>query len=199
MKRSNEGWQMFPVDAFRSTLSKAVAIFREHEISFHLTGGITSVYYGEPRMTQDIDIVIDNQAIALGLDAFLGSLEKSDFIFDEMSIRSAVSDYGMFQLLDSVESLKLDIYPRQLIPGELSRSVLAEIFEGEELPIASRADSAVSKLIWVSTGSPKSRRDLRQSYRTAKAADRQLIRELAGRVQLESLLDEVLNEPDEIT
>jgi len=189
---------MFPVDAFRTTLSKAVAILGEHEISFHLTGGITSVFYGEPRMTQDIDIVIDNQAIATCLNAFLGSLEESDFIFDEASIRSAVSARGMFQLLDSVDSLKLDIYPRELIPGELSRSVLAEVFEGEELPIASRADSAVSKLIWVSKGSHKSRRDLQQIFRTAKAADRQSIRELAERIQLESLLDEVLDEPDEI-
>ena len=105
----------------------------------------------------------------------------------------------MFQLLDSVESLKLDIYPRELIPGELNRSVLAEIFEGEELPIASRADSVASKLVWVSKGSHKSRRDLRQIFRTSKAADRQLIRELAERMQLESLLDEVLDEPDEIT
>lgn len=180
---------MFPVNAFRSTLSKAVAIFGEHEISFHLTGGITSIYYGEPRMTQDI---------AVSLHGFLESLGESDFIFDEKSIRSAVSDHGMFQLLDSVESLKLDIYPREMIPGELKRSVLAEIFEGERLPIASRADSAVSKLVWVSKGSHKSRRDLRQIFRTAKAADRQLIRELAGRVQLESLLDEVLDEPDEV-
>ncbi|MBI2480503.1 MAG: hypothetical protein HYV60_18310 [Planctomycetia bacterium] len=55
----------------RETLDKAVAIFRQHAIRFHLTGGLTSVLYGEPRMTQDIDIVIDNQAIDTQLDSFI--------------------------------------------------------------------------------------------------------------------------------
>ena len=43
---------MFPVEAFQSTLGKAAAIFWQLRIRFHLTGGETSVLYGEPRMTQ---------------------------------------------------------------------------------------------------------------------------------------------------
>ena len=189
---------MFPVDAFRSTLGKAVTIFREQNIAFHLTGGITSVYYGEPRMTQDIDIVIDNEATSSCLDAFLASLAESDFLFEERSIRKALAERGMFQLLDKVESLKLDIYPRELIPGELGRSVLAEVFEDELLPIASRADAAASKLVWVDRGSIKSRRDLRQIFRTGSTAEQGLIRELADRLTLGALLAEVLGEPDDI-
>lgn len=46
---------MFPVEAFQNTLGKAVKIFEDLEIRFHLTGGVTSVLYGEPRLTQDID------------------------------------------------------------------------------------------------------------------------------------------------
>lgn len=189
---------MFPIDAFRSTLGKAVGIFRQHRIAFHLTGGITSVFYGEPRMTQDIDIVIDNEATSRRLEAFLASLAESDFIFEEVSVRKAVADRGRFQLLDSVESLKLDIYPRELIPGELGRSVPAEVFENERLPIASRADAALSKLVWIDKGSQKSRRDLRQIFRTASPTDRELIRQLADQLQLGALLSEVLDEPDDL-
>jgi len=39
---------MFPIDAFRNTLTKAVAIFKRHGVRFHLTGGLTSVLYDEP-------------------------------------------------------------------------------------------------------------------------------------------------------
>lgn len=190
---------MFPVDAFRSTLSKAEEILRLHEISFHLTGGIASIFYGEPRLTQDIDIVIDNEAISRNLESFLISLAESDFIFDEDSVRKAVSNHGMFQLLDNTESLKLDIYPRELVPGELSRSVVAEVFEGGKLPIVSRADSAVSKLVWIDKGSHKSRRDLRQVFRTASDEDRRWVRQLARQLDLESLLDRVLAESDELS
>ncbi|MCB9925407.1 MAG: nucleotidyl transferase AbiEii/AbiGii toxin family protein [Planctomycetaceae bacterium] len=189
---------MFPVEAFRDTLSKAAAIFRQHAIRFHLTGGLTSVVYGEPRMTQDIDIVIDNQAIATQLDSFISSLDTSDFLFDAQAIRHAVEQRGMFQLFDNTEALKLDIYPRELIEGELNRSQVIEVFDGMQLPVASRADAAASKLVWVSKGSHKSRRDLRHIYRTGMDADRNLVRNLAAQLGLELLLDEVLSESDEI-
>ena len=105
---------------------------------------------------------------------------------------------GMFQLFDKIEALKLDLYPRELVPGELQRSVVVEIFEGVRLPVVSRADAALSKLIWISKGSHKSRRDVRNIYRTAHEADRALIRERATQLNLIALLDEVLAESDEI-
>jgi Nucleotidyl transferase AbiEii toxin, Type IV TA system len=189
---------MFPLEAFQNTLSKIVAIFERHSIHFHLTGGITSIAYGEPRMTQDVDIVIDNHAVSSQLEPFLESLETSDFMNEPSVIRQAIVSKGMFQLLDRVESLKLDIYAREMIPGELDRSEYIEVFEGMTLPIASRSDAAMSKLVWISKGSHKSRRDLRHIYRNANNAERDLIRALAKQFQLGSLLDEVLNEPDEL-
>ena len=190
---------MFPVDAFRSTIGKAATILRRFGIRFHLTGGIATVYYGEPRLTQDIDFVIDNGQVAAVLDPFLESLAGSDFLFEPDSVRGAVAGEGMFQLLDGVESLKLDVYPRELIPGELGRSVLREVFEDEQLPMASRADVAASKLIWISKGSHKSRRDFRQIFRVASEADRQRIEKLATQLGLTPLFAEVLGESDELS
>ena len=189
---------MFPVESFRQTIGKCVAILERRSIRFHLTGGITTVAYGEPRMTQDIDIVIDNQAVSSQLEPFIESLAQSDFMYDASAIRSAVARQGMFQLFDSVEALKLDIYAREAIPGELDRSQNVEIFQGVTLPIACRADAAASKLLWVSKGSHKSRRDLKQIYRTSAQQDRERIIHLAEQLGLREVLDEVLNEPDEI-
>jgi len=189
---------MFPVDAFRSTVSKIVKIFQQHSIPFHLTGGVTSIAYGEPRMTQDIDIVISNEAVAGCLDLFLESLSQSDFIKNDQAIRNAVASKGLFQLLDDIELLKLDIYPRELVEGELQRSAQLEVFEGLFLPIVSRADAAVSKLIWVSKGSHKSRRDLRRIWESCDAIERDFISKLAESMALTRLLGEAVSEPDEI-
>lgn len=49
---------MFPVEAFQQTLTKFVSILQILEIPFHITGGSISSAYGEPRLTQDIDIVV---------------------------------------------------------------------------------------------------------------------------------------------
>ncbi len=189
---------MFPIETFQRTLGKATDIFRQLEIRFHLTGGLAAVYYSEPRLTQDIDIVIDNTRTRATLNRFLENLEASDFLFDAESIRSAVSSGGMFQLLDNRESLKLDIYPRELIPGELDRSVEREVFEGTMIPVASCADVVVSKLVWVSKGSSKSRRDVRQMFRLASEVDRRLIEQLSDQLGLGSLLQEVVAEQHEI-
>lgn len=188
---------MFPIEAFQQTLVKATDIFRQLGIRFHLTGGVAAVYYAEPRLTQDIDIVVDNTQTLATLDHLLQRFEASGFLFHADSVRSAVSSRGMFQLLDAQESLKLDIYPRELIPGELDRSVEREVFEGATMPVASCADTVVSKLVWASKGSSKSRRDVRQMFRLASDEDRSLIEQFARRLDLGSLLQELLAEKQE--
>ena len=155
---------MFPIESFKNSLLKLVEILNRQEIPFHLTGGIAGVAYGEPRLTQDIDIVIQNATSVAKLESLITELTDSEFVFTEATVRSAIGNKGMFQLFDSVESLKLDIYPREMIEGELSRSQELEIFETVRLPVASRLDAAISKLIWSSKGSHKSRRDFRQIF-----------------------------------
>jgi hypothetical protein len=189
---------MFPVDAFRTTLEKIIKILHAYQIKFHLTGGVTNIAYSEPRLTQDIDIVVDNAAIKKHLDSFINSLNASDFLFDEALMRNAIDNKRIFQLLDSAEALKLDIYPRELIPGELDRSNLIELFSGIMIPIASLPDTAIAKLIWINKGSHKSRRDLRQLLGIASEDQRQTIGQLAEEIGLMKLLSEVLLESDEI-
>lgn len=189
---------MFPVEIFQVTLSKLTRILREHEIRFHLTGGLTGTAYGEPRMTQDIDVVIDPAQAKSKLDAIVKSVEQSDFMFNEDSMRRSIAAGDMFQLLDEKEALKLDIYPREMIPGELDRSEKLEIFEGEFLPVVCRVDAAASKLVWISKGSHKSRRDLRAIFRNASDAEKDEIRKTVERLTLTELLAEVLRESDEI-
>ena len=104
----------------------------------------------------------------------------------------------MFQLLDVDQVIKLDLYVRCLIPGELDRSVRTEIFPGVELPVASRADAALSKLIWVRHGSHRSRRDLRRILAGAARDELSSVEQTAAEMGLAELLAEVLDEPDEI-
>jgi hypothetical protein len=189
---------MFPIEAFRTTLGKIIKILQAFQIKFHLTGGVTSIAYSEPRMTQEVDIVIENDSVSRQLDAFIKSLQDSDFLFDEAALRNAVAKKNMFQLLDSVEAIKLDLYPRELVPGELDRSNTIELFDGLYVPIASLSDAAISKLIWIGQGSHKSRRDLRQLIRITTKSQRQAIDQLALSLGLDNLLPEVLTESDEI-
>jgi len=189
---------MYPAEIFRDTLSRLLAILNRHEVRFHLTGGITSVAYGEPRMTQDIDIVVENAGLSRILDTFTESAAQSGFLIDAEAARRAVAEKSMFQLFDMAEALKIDMYVREMIPGELSRSAVLEVFEGMLIPVVSRPDAAASKLAWASKGSQKSRRDLRQIVRSLSEAERTELDRVAGMLALDGLLAAILAEPDEI-
>ena len=61
-------------------------------------------------MTQDVDFVVDPRGLCEHVDAVVVALSISDLMFDESTLRTAVQRRGMFQLLDTRESLKLDVY-----------------------------------------------------------------------------------------
>jgi len=104
----------------------------------------------------------------------------------------------MTQDLDVDQVIKLDLYVRCLIPGELDRSVRTELFPGVAIPIVARTDAALSKLVWIQHGSHRSRRDLRRILAGATSGELVTVRRTADDMNLTELLDEVLAEQDEI-
>jgi len=189
---------MFPIEAFRGTVERFIGILKSLKIRHHLTGGVVSVAWGEPRMTQDIDIVIDRVGATANIERLVSEIQSAGYFADEQGIRNAIHGGKLFQLLDQVEVLKLDVYPRELVPGELSRSVLAEVFPGSSIAIVSRPDAALSKLIWIKRGSHKSRHDLRQIVRRLSEEENIFLRTQALQLELTDLLDSVLAESDEL-
>jgi hypothetical protein len=188
---------VYPNEIFQPTLTKFVGVVNRFGIRFHLTGGITAVAYGEPRMTQDLDLVIDYDTALRNRESFLSALIEAGFHLELTTARNAMDRKTMFQLLDVDQALKLDLYPEASIPGELNRSVMAEVLPGVTLPIAARSDAALSKLIWAAKGSHKSRRDLRQILRHANLDETATVRSTATAMGLVDELDRILAEPDE--
>lgn len=189
---------MFDPEAFFPVLRKIARVLDDCETRYHLTGGLVAVYYAEPRLTQDVDLVVDQAQLRSRLDDFIDALQRLDYLVDEKTIRDAVNRGRMFQIFDSRESLKIDLYPRELVPGELDRSTQIDLTEDMAFPIASRPDLIASKLVWISKGSHKSRRDVKIMMRRATQDEASLAREFAEQLGQLELLDEVLAEPDEI-
>jgi hypothetical protein len=70
-----------PTEGFQGTLSKLVPVLDRFQIRFHLTGGIVSVAYGEPRLTQDIDVVLDHERVLAVEEDLLRALKDAGFHF----------------------------------------------------------------------------------------------------------------------
>ncbi len=66
---------MFNPEAFVPTLQRISGILHQCGIRLQVTGGLAFVYYAEPRLTQDADLVVDPEQLRERLDDFLEALK----------------------------------------------------------------------------------------------------------------------------
>jgi len=189
---------MTAADDLAATVRRISDLLRSLSIGFHVTGGIACSYHGEPRLTQDIDIVIDPVAARCQLEKLLKAMEGV-YLVDPSIAQAAVERGGVFQALDLGSFFKVDVYARELIPGELGRAEPCEVFPGVVVPLVSHVDAILSKLVWVRKGSHRSRRDVRSLHAFLDERCRQELTDRARVMQLDVLLRELLaeSEPEE--
>jgi hypothetical protein len=189
---------VFPLETYETALLRIKQLLTAVKVRFHLTGGAATIAYGEPRFTMDLDFVVDRDELLACLPDFIQAARTANYFFSEQAVRDEVAAARQFQLMDEIVGTKIDVYPRELVAGELNRSISLQVLPGLELPVASRRDLVMAKLIWISKGSYKSRRDVRDLMSRASEDELQSIRESAEQQRLSSVLDEVLAEADEI-
>jgi hypothetical protein len=170
-------------------VKRAIRLLDNLGIDYHLTGGLVSSFYGDPRFTQDVDIVVrldTNQAGALH-----NALEQ-EFQVDPNVLMTAVSQHDMFQALDRDTFIKIDFHVGEEIPDELSRSIRAEIIQGLEINIPSIEDAIASKLHWIKLGSHKSREDVIGMLQSGHPINQSLLESLCESLDLKNLLFEMI-------
>jgi hypothetical protein len=83
-------------------------------IEYFVTGSQATIAYGEPRFTNDIDIVIALDVARL--DAFLECFPEEEFYLSRAAAMEAVSRKSMFNIIHPKSGLKVDV----IIPGATS-------------------------------------------------------------------------------
>lgn len=157
-------------------------------VSFYLTGGLVSSYYGEPRFTQDIDLVLQ-MPDSFSIDSFLHAVSP-EYFADRDQIELAIRERGMAQILHEQHFVRIDLHLGELVPGAALRKQMAEIFPGIVVPIASKEDAILSKLRWIQLGSGKSRQDVAMMLRRDTPTDWNYLRNQADSLGLTGLLEE---------
>lgn len=150
-------------------LQKVVAAFEQLQISYLVTGSIAAMAYGEPRLTNDIDIVagIGESHIAGLIKAFP---TEEFYVSDEM-IRYAIQRKSQFNIIHPVSGLKVDVIVRQDTAFDRSRfERIRRIFPAEsyQANFASPEDVIIKKMQYYREGgSEKHLRDITGSLRSA--------------------------------
>jgi len=118
-------------------------------ISYMLSGSVAAGFFAQPRMTRDIDIVIEliAEQVPTVVEAFVG-----DFYIDEDDVREAVNLLGMFNIIHFHAVVKVDFIVRKDSPYrqlEFKRRVQKQI-AGFPVWVVSSEDLIISKLLWAS-------------------------------------------------
>ena len=160
------------------------------DIAYMLTGSLAMNYYAQPRMTRDIDLVV-----ALGDSDTQRLLElfAPDFYVDAESVRRAVYDTSMFNLLHLESVVKVGMIVRKgslYRRGEFERRRRIEL-EGFSAWIVSLEDLILSKLVWAKPSrSELQLRDVKNLL--AAGPEHAYLRQWANALCVESLLEECL-------
>jgi hypothetical protein len=76
-------------DGIPGPLREIKALLDDAEILYMVVGAFASMVHGEPRTTQDLDIVIDPSAAAL--DRFLAAIDLDAYYVDPDTARDALA------------------------------------------------------------------------------------------------------------
>lgn len=124
-------------------------------IPYMLTGSFAANFYAVPRMTRDIDIVIEilNSNVKQICQIF-----ENDFYVDENSIFDAIENKGMFNIIHNDSVLKIDFIVRKTTlyrKLEFQRKQQILLPDGTPIWIVSPEDLILSKLAWAKDSSSK--------------------------------------------
>ncbi len=164
------------------------------DIPYMVSGSIAANYYSIPRMTRDIDIVIELQQ--KDVDRFV-ALFQDDFYINKEMIQKEVLRQGMFNLIQNQYMVKVDFIIKKSAAyqqAEFSRrkQVLIEKFP---VWLTSPEDLVISKLIWAKdTRSEMQLKDVKNLIEATDGLDLKYIDKWIRELGLEQLYKELNNE-----
>ena len=96
-------------------------VFEQLDLRYLVTGSLATVFYGEPRFTNDIDIAV--QLPASAVDELCAAFPSPEFYVSPESARRAVTHKSQFNVIHPASGLKLDLIV--LADNAFNRSRLA--------------------------------------------------------------------------
>jgi hypothetical protein len=163
-------------------------------IAYMVTGSVAASYYAVPRMTRDIDLVVELSAG--DADRFC-ALFEGEFYFDRDSVEAAIAARGAFNLIHQAYVIKVDCIVRK--DSEYRRTEFARqrrgAIEGHGLALVAPEDLIISKLDWMRESlSEVQLSDVRNLLRSVPDLDRQYLAEWTERLGLGALYREALGD-----
>jgi len=140
------------------------------KLDYFITGSVASMYYGEPRFTNDVDIVVEIPSWKV--DEFCRSFPPPDFYVDPVAAMAAATGGSHFNIVQIGPGMKADVNCYRDTPFEssrLSRRRIVQLAPDVRAYIASPEDTIIKKLeFYKAGGSDKHLRDIASILRAQR-------------------------------
>jgi len=178
-------------------LRRVVETLVRLDLPYLITGSIATILYGEPRFTNDIDVVV--QLTPDRIEALVDAFPSEDFYVDPERIQQALSAKSQFSIIHPSSGLKIDfIIPAmdEFDRSRFARGWLVRPADDYEATFASPEDVIVKKMqFYAEGGSDKHLRDITSVLRiSASRVDRDYVAAWADRLGLRAIWDQILSQ-----
>ena len=176
------------LDILKDVTSK----FELLNIQYMLTGSLAMSHYAQPRMTRDIDLVVN---IFPSIVNKMESVFTPDYYISIDSINDAIDNEFIFNLIHTKSSIKVDCIVRKneeyrLTEFERRQKIRLTDFE---IYIVSKEDLIISKLIWFKeSGSDLQKRDIKNLLDSG--CDSNYLYNWMRKLNLEKQFESLINE-----
>jgi hypothetical protein len=177
-------------------LLKVVADVCERlKIRYLTVGSLATIAFGEPRFTNDIDILLDLQPPQI--DDFCRAFSSPEYYLSRAAVEAAVHKRLQFNIIHTTSALKVDC----ILPGnspfdrsQMSRGVRKQVRDDFAAVFGSPEDVIIKKMEYSRLGeSEKHLRDIAGVLRVSSdSIDRAYIEEWATRLGLAEIWQRVL-------
>jgi hypothetical protein len=183
-------------------LKKMIDVFEGLKIPYLVTGSVASMAYGEPRLTNDIDIVAEIKPHQIS--AFIESFPVNEYYVSDDMVKEAINREGQFNIIHPSSGLKVDVIIRQNTPFDNSRFKRLQHIQPADYyhaNFASPEDVIIKKMEYYREGgSEKHLRDITVILKiSGKSIDRDYISEWVRRLGLREIWDAIKSRVDEQT
>jgi len=173
------------------TTEKVIAVLQKTDKPFAFTGGLAAITYGDPRTTNDVDLILEINPWERDFADTLENLLGDCFFFSIEGCREAIDEQSMFQAIDKETMFKVDFHLSDIVPGALERRRDEKIMTGRTVPMISPEDSILSKLHWIKLGSGRSKKDVVAMLRVQENLDNEYLESTAEQLGVKAILDEL--------
>jgi hypothetical protein len=166
-------------------------------VEYMIGGSQAAMYYGEPRLTRDVDVIVKLRLD--DLPAFVARFPPEAFYLDEQSARDAVVASGQFNIIHPTSGLKIDVYVNPDTPYDrtrLARRRRLPLIPGVDAYFARPEDVILYKLLFSRQGAAEVHlRDIVGILRVSgPELDEAYVTEWAGRLGVAALWEQLRNQ-----